>query len=335
NFTLEAGQEIERLYTTNDAGTAALRLTGNEFVNALKGNAGSNALNGGGGADVMTGLGGNDTYYVDGAGDRAIEAAGGGTDTVLTSVDYTLETGQEIERLYTTSDAATGELKLTGNEFVNALKGNAGSNTLNGGGGADTMTGLGGADTFYVNVAGDRVIEAAGGGTDVVLTSVDYALESAQEIERLHTISDAGTEALKLTGNEFANAIRGNAGANVLDGGRGSDTLFGLGGKDVFVFSTAVANNIDNIADFLVVDDSIQLSRSIFGALQIGALDQNAFKDIGITGASFDASDRILYNRQTGALFYDADGSLTGSAAIQFAALDNKALITYADFTVV
>ena len=65
----------------------------------------------------MLGLGGNDTYYVDNAGDMVNEAAGGGTDQVLTSVSYTLAAGQEIEALSTTNSAGTGAINLTGNAF--------------------------------------------------------------------------------------------------------------------------------------------------------------------------------------------------------------------------
>ena len=69
-------------------------------------------------------------------------------------------------------------------------------------------------------------------------------------------------------------------------------------------------------------------------ALGLGTLSSSAFKDIA-GGVAVDSSDRILYNHDTGALYYDADGS--GSAArIQFAVLDNKpAHLTNADFFVV
>ncbi|MGY4329355.1 Ca2+-binding RTX toxin-like protein [Bradyrhizobium sp. LB7.2] len=95
----------------------AINLTGNEFGQAIIGNVGANTLDGKGGADTMQGLGGNDFYVVDNAGDKVLEAVGGGVDRVASSVSYTLAAGQEIERLDTTSTAGTTAINLTGNEF--------------------------------------------------------------------------------------------------------------------------------------------------------------------------------------------------------------------------
>ena len=124
-----------------------------------------------------------------------IEAAGGGTDQVLASVSYTLAAGQEIETLATDNTAGDGAINLTGNEFANTIYGNAGANMINGGGGADIMDGLGGNDTYYVDNAGDSVIEAAGGGNDRVRRSVSYTLAAGQEIETLARPNNAGTAA--------------------------------------------------------------------------------------------------------------------------------------------
>ena len=68
------------------------------LFNFLTGNAAANRLDGGAGADIMTGGAGNDTYVVDNAGDVVTEAAGGGTDTVESSITFTL--GAEVENLF-------------------------------------------------------------------------------------------------------------------------------------------------------------------------------------------------------------------------------------------
>ena len=161
SYTLTAGQEVEILSTTSNAGTGAIDLTGNELANTLYGNDGVNVLTGGGGTDVLVGLGGNDVYYVD-ADDYVGEGAGGGTDIVYTGVSYTLAAGQEVEILSTTSNAGTGAIDLTGNELANTLYGNDGANLLDGGAGADVLVGLGGNDTFAFTTA------LGGGNVDVI-----------------------------------------------------------------------------------------------------------------------------------------------------------------------
>ena len=328
-----AGQEIESLSTTNSAGTGAINLTGNAFAQTITGNAGANVINGGGGADIMQGLGGNDTYYVDNAGDIVNEAAGGGNDQVLTSVSYTLTAGQEIEALSTTNSAGTGAINLTGNAFAQTITGNAGANVINGGAGADIMQGLGGNDTYFVDNAGDVVNEAAGGGSDRVLTSVNYTLTAGQEIEALSTTNNAGTGAINLTGNAFAQTITGNAGANIIDGGAGNDTLDGLGGADQFKFDTVLnpLTNVDSIVDFAAGTDKIDMSHTIFSALSAGTLSSSAF----FTGtAAQNASEHVIYNPGTGGLYYDPDGN--GSvAATEFAKLSAGLVLHNTDFAVV
>jgi Ca2+-binding RTX toxin-like protein len=108
--------------------TKADTLGGTSAGDIIMGNGGADNITGGGGADVLSGGSGNDVYYVDNAGDQVIEAAGGGSDTVYASVDYTLGAGQEVEFLRTYG--STG-LTLTGNELNNYLIGGSGSDTLN------------------------------------------------------------------------------------------------------------------------------------------------------------------------------------------------------------
>jgi Ca2+-binding RTX toxin-like protein len=303
DFTLGAGSEVE--YLLVNAGAGGLALGGNEMANNLQGGAGNDTLTGGGGNDTMIGgLGldsmagglGDDTYYVDGAGDVAVEAAGQGIDRVLTTTSYALAVGSEIEFLSVTG-AATG-LTLTGNAFANNIVGTGGNDSLAGGGGADTLTGgLGndsmaggtGNDSYYVNTAGDVVSEAAGEGTDRLYTTVSYGLAAGSEVEFL--IAVAGSGALALTGNGFANSLTGSSGGDTLDGGAGADTLVGGVGADLFSFHSGQAGG-DVVSDFVAGSDKLQF---------VGYSPGSTFVQIGIskvwrlTDATTHATENITF----------------------------------------
>ncbi|WP_227657515.1 hypothetical protein [Candidatus Magnetaquicoccus inordinatus] len=71
--------------------------TGNSLNNIITGNSADNILDGVTGADTLRGGAGNDTYYVDNVGDQVIEMTGEGTDTVNSTISYTL--GSNLENL--------------------------------------------------------------------------------------------------------------------------------------------------------------------------------------------------------------------------------------------
>jgi Ca2+-binding RTX toxin-like protein len=148
SYSLGTGQSVEYLSVNSIVATTAISLAGNALGQTLQGNNGANALDGRGGADTMIGHDGDDRYYVDSSGDRVIEAAGGGNDTVYASVSYSLGTGPEVELLRTNASTATTAINLAGNEFGQTLQGNSGANALNGHGGNDVLYGYGGNDTF-------------------------------------------------------------------------------------------------------------------------------------------------------------------------------------------
>jgi Ca2+-binding RTX toxin-like protein len=190
--------------------------------NIITGNDGNNILSGGTGADTLIGGAGNDTYVVNSAGDVVTEAASGGTDLVQSSITYIL--GTNVENLTLTG---TDNINGTGNTLNNVITGNSDNNILDGGAGNDTMVGGLGNDTYVVNIATDVVTEAAGAGTDTVLSSVTYTL--GVNVENL-TLT--GTTAINGTGNTLDNIITGNGAANILNGAAGADTLIGGLGND-------------------------------------------------------------------------------------------------------
>jgi serralysin len=331
NYMLDADSEIELLSVNSHAATSAIDLTGNSFNQTLIGNAGANILDGGGGIDTLIGLGGDDIYYTDAAATRVIEAAGGGADQLYTSVSYTLDGNAEIETLSANGRSGTSAINLGGNHLDNLLEGNDGANVLHGGGGNDVLIGFGGNDVYYTDVAATQVLEAAGGGSDALYTSVSYTLAAGSEIELLSVNSHVATTSIALAGNEISNTIVGNAGANLLDGGGGNDVLVGLGGADSFAFTTGLgAGNVDRIADYQSGLDRILLDDAVFTGLGLGALSAGAFAN----GAAADADDRIVYDQSTGGLYYDADGNGAG-AAVLFATLDGAPILSASDFFVI
>jgi Ca2+-binding RTX toxin-like protein len=186
---------------------------------------------------------GNDTYVVNASGDVVTEASGAGTDTVQSSISYTL--GANVERLTLLGSAAINgsgnslSNVLSGNAAANRLSGGTGNDTINGGGGNDTMIGGAGNDTYVVNARGDVVSEAAGAGTDTVQSSISYALGS--NLERLTltgsaSISGSGNSlANVLSGNGASNSLSGGAGGDFIDGGGGNDSMIGGAGNDTYI----------------------------------------------------------------------------------------------------
>ena len=135
-----------------------------------------------------------------------------------------------------------------------------------------------------------------------------------------------------LIGDDGDDRLNGGTGDDTLNGGVGNDLLTGGGGKDIFQLSSPTVNNVDTISDFVVPDDTIQLNNAIFTKLStLGILDSTAFK-MGV--AASDANDFIIYNPNTGALFYDSDGN--GSAtAVEIAILGVNLALTNTDFVIV
>jgi serralysin len=190
-------------------------LTGNAVANRLEGGAGNDKLDGNGGVDTLIGGAGDDTFITDGSA-ILTEAVGGGTDTVQSSVTFTL--AANFENLTLTG---TGNISGTGNVVANILTGNDGINTLNGGGGNDTLSGGLGNDTLNGGANTDTLTGGSGNDTFVFASTGDAG-------------NGAGTRDV-ITDFE-------GAGASVVDviDVSGIDANTGIGGNQAFTFiSTA------------------------------------------------------------------------------------------------
>ncbi|HEX7891781.1 MAG TPA: calcium-binding protein [Ramlibacter sp.] len=232
-YTYTLGTLVENL--TLEENTPAFEAIGNTLNNVLTGNSRANTLSGGGGVDTFVGGLGDDTYYVDSTTDVVTEFAGGGNDTIETTVTLA-SLANEVENVRL---AGTSNLNATGNALNNVLQGNAGVNSLVGGLGNDTFLGGAGADTlrgdagddYYQVDAADVVVETAGGGFDTVEVAFNYTLAAAADVERL--VLQTGAGGLTVTGNAIGNQIVSNTGGNdTLNGGVGVDWLFGGAGAD-------------------------------------------------------------------------------------------------------
>ncbi|MCX7094932.1 MAG: M10 family metallopeptidase C-terminal domain-containing protein [Methylobacter sp.] len=158
-------------------------LVGSINNDTLTGNTGNNVLDGGLGNDILAGGAGNDTYVINVAADRVKELSGQGTDTIMSTISYSLvdtdgsgSNGGNVENLSLTgSDAINGtgnglNNTLTGNGAANILTGNAGNDKLVGGAGTDqliggsgqdTLTGNSGADLFKFNFQSETGVNAS------------------------------------------------------------------------------------------------------------------------------------------------------------------------------
>jgi Ca2+-binding RTX toxin-like protein len=221
-FTYVLPDHVENLVL---AGTDSIDGVGNSLANVITGNGKSNRLDGAGGADTLAGGDGHDVYVVDDAGDRVLEDAEEGTDTIRSYVTYTLPDNVEALAL-----GGAGVTNATGNDLANRLYGNAKANVLDGGAGADTMQGRSGHDTYVVDNVNDRVVEADDAGVDTVRSSVSFGL-----IPNLENLYLTGSAAIDATGNAAANRLVGNSAANKLDGARGADRMEGRLGNDTYI----------------------------------------------------------------------------------------------------
>jgi Ca2+-binding RTX toxin-like protein len=315
-------------------------LNGDNFVNDIRGDLGQDILKGYGDDDKLYGQDGNDTLIGGVGADLLNGAAGSDTASYLGATAGV--TASLADPAANTGDAAGDSYvsieHLTGSGFADKLSGNAGANRLDGGAGNDTLIGGDGADEL-IGGADIDTASYSGATAGVVASLANAAINTG------FAAGDTYNSIENLAGSKFDDSLFGNNSANVINGGAGNDTIKGYGGndtltggagEDTFNFNTALdaATNVDTISDFNDADDTVQLDNVVFTALAAtGALASGFFR-ANATGTAQDSNDYIVYETDTGKLFYDADGNGAG-AAIQFATLAGNPVITAADFAVI
>ncbi|MDQ0320528.1 serralysin [Pararhizobium capsulatum DSM 1112] len=333
-------------------GSGNINGTGNGLSNTITGNSGKNILDGGSGIDTLKGGAGDDTYVLGSDSDTISDTSG--VDTITSTVTRSLAGFGAVEKL---TLLGSGNINGTGNNLANTITGNSGKNILDGGSGIDTLIGGSGDDTYILGSGSDAVSDTS--GIDTITSTTTRSLASFGAIENLTLL---GTGNINGTGNGLGNTIVGNIGMNTLGGGdgkdtlkgdkggdtlkgdAGNDTLFGglgidtlTGGKDrdTFVFDSKLgSSNVDKITDFSVIDDTIHLDDAVFTVLKtLGTLATAAFAQ-NASGVAGDSTDRIIYETDTGKLFYDLNGSASGGSTL-FATLSKNLALTHSDFFIV
>ena len=325
-------------------GTANISGMGNALANKIYGNAGNNILDGQGGADTLYGYAGNDTYVLGASTDGVVDTAG--NDTITSTISRNLGSYAAIENLILLGNA---NINGIGNALANRIYGNAGNNILDGQGGADILYGYAGNDTYVLGNSTDGVVDTA--GIDTITSTISRNLASYAAIENL-TLT--GLAAVNGYGNGLANTITGNGAANSLDGaggndrvlggagndringGLGNDILTGGTGLDTFIFNTAPnrLSNVDQITDFSLADDTIALENAIFTAFRAAGAITSAMFTSNLTGVATAVTQHLIYEKDTGKLFYDSNGSASGGS-VQIALLKPNLGLTFHDFVII
>ena len=369
NTVLEADQKTGVL-----VGYDNITIKGNDLDNTLTGNIGVNTLDGGLGADILIGGAGNDTYKIDNIGDRIIESANEGQDTVEVGFDYTLQAN--VENLILTGSAIRG----TGNALDNDIIGNDQDNILDGGLGKDTLQGGKGDDTYiirdinpdesdlvqrmaenrtfleitsskplvkYSETIGlddfykkDSIIEHEGSGTDTVISFSSFTLVHDVNIENLtlqgNAIYGFGNIGNNvLVGNDLDNILVGDVGDDTYVGGKGDDLLFDRAGVNTYLFALGDGNDIIEFANRVDRASELQLSNDDFVSHALN--NQIVFKNINKEDVSFEIIDSIhllLKYGESDSILVKNFEGFKPSATEMNLGIDTLLSVTYADGTV-
>jgi Ca2+-binding RTX toxin-like protein len=154
-------------------------------------------------------------------------------------------------------------------------------------GGDDILSGMGvsfeliggkGDDTYYVDDAGDKVVEKDNGGTDHVYSYMDFVLGTYVE-----NLTLEGGDSLTGTGNDSDNIITGNSGDNTLSGLGGDDTLDGGDGSDTAVFAgTSSEYVIERVGDDLRVTHKVTGETDILRNIEFLEFDDKVIAETDI-----------------------------------------------------
>ncbi|MGO4706075.1 cadherin domain-containing protein [Microvirga sp. 2MCAF38] len=340
------------------------RIFGNEEANLLIGGGGNDTLAGERGDDTLDGGTGTNTAYFFGTSDQATYHNNGDGTWTTTGIDGTdllkniriLEyrdksivlwnaapTSLGLSSSFVAEDALAGTIVASlsatdtdGDVLTYSLTSSDGPFRIDGTnlvltGSLDHETRANHSLTVLAKDAyGGQVSKTFTIEVGDVVETTPFTLYGTPGVDFLQ--GEAGNDVLY--GYDGNDTLRGEAGNDKLYGGAGNDVLVGGDGQDIFVFDTKPnkRTNVDKIVDFSVAADTLHLAKSIFKTLTKTGVLKKEWLYIG--SSAHDADDRLIYNKKTGALYYDADGT-GGAAQVQIATLSKNLMLTSKDFFVV
>jgi parallel beta-helix repeat protein len=331
-------------------------IIGNDVANKLYGYGGNDTFQGGPGNDIIDG--GADTDTVIYAGKRESYTIGGslldrtiagseGSDSLKNVEIVQFADGRlvgDVWEPYPTDTGNSGNPGTPSNPATQPIPtetrvGSSKSNTLLGNDNINVMRGLGGNDVIRGRGADDKLY--GGTGNDKVYgDSGDDWLYGDSGNDKVY----GGSGFDRIYGSSGHDTVDGGSGNDLIDGGSGNDILYGRAGSDTFVFKSRLGSpstdrkvSFDTIKDFNVTFDSLWLDNAVFRKLGSGTSSdpKQLNKEFFVTGTKArEKDDYLIYNKKTGVLSYDADGS-GSKEAVEFAQLSKKLKLTYKDFFVI
>jgi Ca2+-binding RTX toxin-like protein len=310
DLTVGSGIVIGGQVNTFFSSIEAFNINGSQFDDTLLAGNGNDTINGGLGNDILNGQAGNNVLQ-GGAGDDQIISAGSGSLSGGNGNDFLVS-----------RDGTFNISGGSGNDTIFML--NA-TGTVNGQSGIDLL----GVNYFNFNSA--------------ISITYNQATLSGSFNAGNRTVNFTGIERLEAFGSLANDILTGTNSSDRFTGGAGLDTITGGGGADLFRFISLNAG-IDTITDFNVAEDIIELTAAgspvfpgvpelgvgEFAGLSVGSLSADLFT-IGSSAST--SSQRIIYQENTGGLFYDADG-IGGQAQVQLAILTTGLSLTNDNFLV-
>jgi Ca2+-binding RTX toxin-like protein len=309
-------------------------LFGNTLANNLTEGVAADNILGAGGNDTLNG-GGNHSIYGDWANDSLNSGAGedfmygGESNDALNALEADIDNGIDDVYIGEGNDALDAfEADIDngigddvyigeGNDDFNALKADIDNgisdDVLN------TLDTLGaGFNALIIGTPRSEFIPGTPGSDLILARAGNDTVDGRGGNDLIY--GELGNDSLYGgPGNDW---LEGESGDDTLNGGRGNDILTGGVGSNKFLFNAPlVTAGVDKITDFSIpLNDRIILDKSVFSALDtrpnrvllatdFAVINVAAAREVVAAGNS---GDEIVYNSQTGNLFYNSNNAAAG-----------------------